>query len=100
MYSWRAFAPVLVYLSSVRIFQHCSLYLCCNRAVSFQVGARDAKLYGPRCIWSKNQLRGAHACFRRSHLFSFAVRTIILAKSGLGSSGLYDKKKRGAPAPM
>src|SRR5947199_6400226 len=35
MQSWRAFAPVLVYLSSMGIFQHCSLYLCCNRAVLF-----------------------------------------------------------------
>src|ERR1044071_2921143 len=70
MHGWRPFAPVLVYLSSVGIFQHCSLYLCCNRAVPFQVGTSDAKLYWPRCIWSKNELRSAHTRFRRKALLN------------------------------
>src|SRR5215475_10148877 len=83
MYSWRAFAPVLVYLSRVRIFQHCSLYLCCNRAVPFQVGARDAKLYGPRCIWSKNKLRGAHTCFRCKALLNPFTQPELEAVSSL-----------------
>src|SRR6185437_7454833 len=83
MYGWRPFAPVLVYLSSMGIRQHRSLYLCCNRAVLFQVGARDAKLYGPRCIWSKYELRGAHTGFRRKALRNLFTQPELQSVSGL-----------------
>src|SRR6266702_3860340 len=64
MYGWRAFPPVLVHLTSVRIRHHYSLYLGRNRTVLFQIGAGDAKRYGPGGIWSKYKLRGAHTGFR------------------------------------
>src|SRR5438552_11140152 len=83
MHGWRAFAPVLVYLSSMWICQHCSLYLRRNRAVPFQVGACDAKLYGPRCIWSKNELRGSHTCFSRKAVLNPFTQPELQSISGL-----------------
>src|SRR5438874_12080561 len=70
MHSWRAFSPILVYLSSMGICQHCGLHLCRNRAVLIQVGASDTKRHGPGRIWSKNELRGAHTRFRRKALLN------------------------------
>ena len=65
--------------------------------------------YGPNTSCeARTRASGASPCstrsrslsFKRSRSFSLAVRTMIFAKLGFGSSGLYEKKKRGAPAPM
>src|SRR5438876_199653 len=70
MHGWRAFAPVQIHLSGVRICQHYSLYLSCNGAVLCQVGAHDAKRNRPGGIWSEYKLRGTHTGFRRKALLN------------------------------